>query len=146
MQKGTSLDSGATPHEREAIESACANETPILDPTLSLEFLRALPQGKGNPHIVIGHYNLTQGLLAGYQPDTGKRILFRAMFSSNGRIAAEVLHLDLETRKIRRAAGPSARTDPITKKQVKENGTRGYRRNANEFLCNWARRKDLPQS
>lgn len=98
----------------------CANETPILDPTLSLEFLRAPPQVKGNPHIVIGHYNLKQGLLAGYQSDTGKRILFRAMFSSNGRIAAEVLHLDPETKKISRVAGPSSRTDPITKKQFKE--------------------------
>lgn len=49
------------------------------------------------PRLVVRHYNKEQGLLAGYESETGKRILFRAVFLPFGGMSMQVLHRDTAT-------------------------------------------------
>ena len=72
------------------------------DASLSPAFLLEPKSVKevGNPYLIVGHYSLSQGLLAAYQAETGKRILFTAKFRLGGSMSSQILHLDPYTGKI----------------------------------------------
>lgn len=91
----------ATGGANSAATAYCVDETKqALTPTLSSAYLRESPGEVGSPHIVVGYYNLTKGLLAGYQSAAGKRIVFRARWLSNGAISPELAHLNPANGKI----------------------------------------------
>lgn len=71
-----------------------------VHPELSGKYLEKSFTATGKPHIVVGFYNEQEGLVAGYQSKTGKRLLFRATFRSNGLVFAEVAHLNPATGKV----------------------------------------------
>jgi len=95
-----------------------AGGVPPLDPALSGAFLHEAPAGIGRPMLVIGYYNRSQGLLAGYQSASGKRILLRSWWRTNGSIAGEVVHLDPESGLIKPLLGLSRRSDSATGKRI----------------------------
>ena len=70
----------------------CDASAPVLDPALSEAFLLEAPSDVGMHRLVIGYYSLSEGLLAGYQSESGKRILLRATWQANGAVDAEVTH------------------------------------------------------
>ena len=61
--------------------------------------------------MTIRKYNVEQGLVAVYQSETGKRILFKARFRPDGGIMATILHRDPTTGKIVRIVGRSKQQD-----------------------------------
>ena len=65
----------------------------------------------GEPRLIVGKYNLSQGLVAVYQSETGKRILFKARFRPDGGIMAKILHRDPTTGKIVPIVGRSKQQD-----------------------------------
>ena len=65
----------------------------------------------GEPRLIVGKYNLSQGLVAVYQSETGKRILFKARFRPDGGIMAKFLHRDPTTGKIVPIVGRSKQQD-----------------------------------
>lgn len=95
--------------------AACEEETPIVTrPSLSLEYLLESRKERGRPEIEIGYYNLTQGMLAGYESKSGKRILLRARWRADGRVSVAAEHLNSSTGEIEQLMGPSAQNDPAT--------------------------------
>lgn len=79
---------------------------PTIDRSLSVSWLLETSQPGAKPFIVIGYYNLTQGLLAGYQASNGKRILFNAVWVPGGRVAASATHVGPQTGRIKTFYGP----------------------------------------
>ncbi len=77
-----------------AEQQACRTDlAPLLAPWLSGAYLRELPTQVGRPQLLVAYYDTNRGLFAGYQSFTGKRILLRAMWRTNGSVNAEVAHL-----------------------------------------------------
>jgi hypothetical protein len=89
-------------------------------PTLSGAWLYEQPRDIGKPKLYISTYNLSEGLLAGYQSETGKRILFRSMWRKNGAVIAEAAHLNPQTRKIELIFGRTTKIDAATNKRAKQ--------------------------
>jgi hypothetical protein len=69
---------------------------PVVDPTLTVDFLKE-PSEPGRPFLVIGYYDLSRGLLAGYQASNGRRILFKAAWVPNGSVLVSATHIDPQT-------------------------------------------------
>lgn len=86
-------------------------KTPAFDLELSQAYLLEPKIETGNSRLTIAHYNNKQGLLAAYQSDTGKRIMFRARFRFGGGIATQIIHLDPVSGKIIQLIGKSRRSD-----------------------------------
>lgn len=66
-----------------------------VDPNLSVEFV-SQPSIPGGPFLVVGYYDLTRGLLAGYQASNGRRILFKAAWVANGSVVVSATHFDAQ--------------------------------------------------
>ncbi len=64
--------------------------------------------------LVIGYYNATQGLMAGYQAANGKRILFHAIWLPNGRVAFSASHVNPQTGRPQSFLGPRKPGDPAS--------------------------------
>ena len=99
----------SNPQNQTQIE-AVENEN-LLDPSLSSAYLLKSANEVGNPHVIVGRYDVAKGLLAAYQSETGKRILFRSRFLPSGRMTAQILHLDPTTGKITHFVGKSKNLD-----------------------------------
>jgi hypothetical protein len=82
-----------------------------FDPSLSKAYLVEPKKEIGKPRVIVAHYNLSQGLLAAYQSESGKRILFRARARIGGGMVAQILHLDPTTGKIAHLIGRSKSVD-----------------------------------
>lgn len=78
---------------------------PIAPNGLSVQFLHETGE-VGHPQLIIGWYDLTEGLFAGYQATSGKRILFRTRWKDGSAILAEVVHLNPANGKAERVIGP----------------------------------------
>lgn len=90
-----------------------------LLPKASGSYLRESPEAVGKPQLVIAYYNLTEGLLAGYQSVSGKRILLRGRWLSNGAVNPEVAHLNSATGQIELLMGRSKQLDASTGQRAK---------------------------
>jgi hypothetical protein len=95
-------------------DATCDKSAPALDPTLSPERLLEPPAPGAKPMLVIGHYNFAQGLMAGYQGPTGRRILLHAIWVPNGRVAATATHVNPRTGRLQTFFGPRKLDDPST--------------------------------
>ena len=91
----------------------------VLSPNLSDAYLRESPNDVGKPHLVVAYYNLTEGMLAGYQSVSGKRILIRAKWLPKGAVSPEVAHLNPATGQIELLMGRSKQLDPSTGRRAK---------------------------
>jgi hypothetical protein len=65
-----------------------------LDPKSALAFLKASGTVLGSPQIFVSRFNVDEGLLVGYQSETGKRILFRSRTFPGIGTSGQVLHFD----------------------------------------------------
>ena len=65
----------------------------------------------GVPRLIVAKYNVTDGLVAVYESETGKRILFKARFKSDGGMMAKILHRDPTTGKLVPIVGRSKQQD-----------------------------------
>ena len=81
-----------------------------LKPDLSSAFMRE-PSEPGPPFVVVGKYNLEEGLEAGYQSTSGKRIMIRARLSPKGVAAFAVAQYDAKAGKTDNFISPEKRTD-----------------------------------
>lgn len=97
-----------------SIGAALATE---IQPDLSSAFMRETGE-RGHPFVVVGKYDLEQGLEAGYQSTTGKRIMFRARMSPKGVAAFAVAQYDASTGKIDNFIAPEKRTDAAGKPTI----------------------------
>jgi hypothetical protein len=86
-------ESGRTPVTAKA---GVASDASVISKT----YLQDSPKSETEPHILIGRFDEKSGLVAGFQASSGKRILFRARFSSGGAVVAQALHFDPSTGKI----------------------------------------------
>jgi hypothetical protein len=84
---------------------------PVAPNGLSIEYLREAPTDVGQPKLTIGWYNREQGLFAGYQATSGKRLLFRTQWEEDRALIAEVVHLDAATGRTERLIGPKLARD-----------------------------------
>ena len=100
---------------------SCRDESAkqLVTPTLSAAYLRESQVEIGRPHVVVGYYNLSKGLLAGYQSNAGKRIVLRARWLSNGAVSPEVIHLNPASGKIEVLMGRSKQLDAETGARAK---------------------------
>jgi hypothetical protein len=95
--------------------TACEEAAPIVTvPSLSLDFLLESRKEGGRPEITVGYYDLAQGLLAGYESHSGKRIMLRARWRTDGGVSVSAAHLNSSTGQIEQLMGPSAQIDPAT--------------------------------
>jgi hypothetical protein len=78
----------------------------VLDPKDALSFLRE-DTVKGKPQLFISRFDANQGLLVGYQADSGKRILFRSRSFLGAGVSGQVLHYDKNVNKIAQIIGRS---------------------------------------
>ncbi len=90
-----------------------------LLPKAAGAYLTETPSDVGRPQLVIAYYNLTEGLLAGYQSSTGKRLLLRAQWLPNGAVNPEVAHLNAATGQIELLMGQTKKLDLGTGKRAK---------------------------
>lgn len=65
----------------------------------------------GDPRLIVYEYNVSKGLVAVYQSETGKRVLFKARFRPDGGIAATIRHRDPTTNKLVPLIVPSKQLD-----------------------------------
>jgi len=82
-----------------------------LDPKSALAFLKASGTVLGSPQIFVSRFNVDEGLLVGYQSETGKRILFRSRTFPGIGTSGQVLHFDSETNEISQFVGRSKSRD-----------------------------------
>lgn len=83
----------------------------VLDPTHWQSFMRDSYTEVGKPKIFLSRYNLAEGILAGYQSASGKRILFRSQIFFGIGTIGQVLHFDPVQDKIVELVGRSKNTD-----------------------------------
>jgi hypothetical protein len=81
------------------------------DIVITKTYLLESPKGATTPHLIVKHYDASKGLLAGYQSENGKRILFRARNRLGLGVVAQVLHYDPNTGKVHNLMGRSRTTD-----------------------------------
>ena len=79
--------------------------SPVLDRSLSIAFLQE-PSTSGKPFLVVGYYDFWNGLLAGYQSTSGKRVLLNAVWLPNGSVVASATHLNPHTGRVQTFYGP----------------------------------------
>ena len=91
----------------------------ILKPKSPGDYLRESPDAIGKPQLVIAHYNLTDGLLAAYQSVSGKRILLRTQWRTNGTVNPELAHRNPDTGEIELLMGRTKQLDATTGKRAK---------------------------
>ncbi len=97
-------------------DPSCEKIEPTLDPSLSPDWLRKPPTPGAKPSLVIGYYNLSKGLLAGYEAANGRRILLQSVWIPNGRVAASATHVNSQTGRLQTFYGPRKQGDPSTGK------------------------------
>ena len=123
--------------------AACDDKAlPVLVPALSDAYLLVPPTDIGRPQVVVAYYNLSEGLFAGYQSASGKRILFRGRWRANGAVIPEAAHLNPATGKIEPLMGPSKRLDSATGRRAKSYEVAGV--DLLSYLKNGVLRKRRP--
>ncbi len=95
------------------------NSKQIIKSKAPGDYLRESPDAIGKPQLVIAHYNTTDGLLAGYQSASGKRIVLRARWRANGAVNPEVAHRNAATGAVELLMGRTKQLDPTTGKRAK---------------------------
>lgn len=80
--------------------AACEADDVVFDPKLGRSFLSDKKKERNNPQLVLGRYNKAHGLVAGYQSNKGKRIMFSAAFPKTGGVYAQIWHFDEEKQKL----------------------------------------------
>jgi hypothetical protein len=93
---------------------ACQKRGPNLDPSLSPEWLTQPGIPGSKPSLTVAHYNLSQGLLAGYEASNGVRILLQSVWLPNGGVVSSATHLNPRTSRLQTFYGPRKRGDPST--------------------------------
>lgn len=120
---GSSLTNAAATSDAPAVGSSDVYRSPdsrqTLLPKASGAYLRESPDAVGKPQLVVAYYNLTEGLLAGYQSVSGKRILLRGRWRPNGAVNPEVAHLNSATGQIELLMGRSKQLDSSTGQRAK---------------------------
>lgn len=91
-----------------AVAMAAHAAEATLDPATPGNFLRERPAPPAKPFVVIAHYDLEKGLLAGYQASSGRRIVLRAIWSQKGGAIPTAMHLDPATNEVKAFFAPRA--------------------------------------
>lgn len=88
----------------------------VLEPIQAKAFLRESGVASGAPKIFVGRYNASEGLLVGFQSESGKRLLFRSRSFAGLGTSGQVLHFDPAAGKIVQLVGRSKSVDQYGKR------------------------------
>lgn len=91
----------------------------VFDRTITQDYLKPTSKEVGNPRLTIGRYSVAEGLVAGYQSETGKRILFAVRPMPGGKMTPVILHHDPSTQQFTSLFDKSKRLDD-SGQQVKD--------------------------